>query len=69
MPAVCTGCEQPIERDRAALFMTTCLKCAKNDRTPVKAVLVYGHKTGGEVLTARGTEQVRQANRFIRRAR
>ena len=69
MPARCTNCEEPIEPERAREFLTTCLACAKQDFTPVRAVLVYGHKTGGEVVTANGGEQVRQAERFIRRAR
>lgn len=69
MPAKCEKCEAVIEPERAREFLTLCLACARDDKTPVLPVMVYDHKTAGQLEVACGHEQVRKAKRFNRRAR
>jgi len=45
-------CKKEVETERAELGLTVCLSCAKKgiaQPAPYKGVMVYSHKTAGEV--------------------
>lgn len=69
VPATCKVCDAVIERERAALLLTTCKACAEQHTPRRKAYMEYGHKTAGEIVYAEGDEAIRQCDRAYRRAR
>jgi hypothetical protein len=71
MVMLCKVCsiEIPAERLEILPHTTTCVKHSVEPKN--KAFMVYGHKTGGEVVVVNGSnkEAIRQAERAYARAR
>ena len=67
----CSDCGDKISGIRLSILPETeyCVECASNHIQPVVARMIYSHKTAGEVIVARGKENVRRLNREYTRAR
>ena len=67
----CHDCQEEISEIRLEAVPDTCycVKCADKHSDPVVARMIYSHKTAGEVIIARGKENVRRLNREYSRAR
>ena len=63
------GNEIPEMRMNAVPDTEYCVKCADKHTEPVVGRMIYGHKTAGEIVFARGKENVRRLNREYTRAR
>jgi len=63
------GNEIPEMRMKAMPDTEYCVKCTDKHTEPVVGRMIYGHKTAGEVVFARGKENVRRLNREYTRAR
>jgi hypothetical protein len=46
-----------------------CVNCADKHTEPVVGRMIYNHKTAGEVIIAKGKENIRRLNREYVRAR
>ncbi len=46
-----------------------CVNCADKHTEPIVGRMIYSHKTAGEIVFARGKENVRRLNREYARAR
>ena len=67
----CFDCGNDIPKARLDAMPDTdyCVKCADKHTEPVVGRMIYNHKTAGEVIIARGKENVRRLNREYARAR
>ena len=67
----CSDCGDKINGVRLSILPETeyCVECASKHIQPVVARMIYSHKTAGEVIVARGKENVRRLNREYTRAR
>ena len=67
----CSDCGDKISGARLSILPETeyCVECASKHIQPVVARMIYSHKTAGEVIVARGKENVRRLNREYTRAR
>ena len=67
----CSDCGSTIPMERLAILPNTehCVKCADKHSEPVVARMIYGHKTAGEVVFAKGKENIRRLNREYSRSR
>ena len=67
----CSDCGDKISGARLSILPETeyCVECASKHIQPVVARMIYSHKTAGEVIVARGKENVRRINREYTRAR
>ena len=66
----CFDCGNEIPPARLAAVETDfCVNCADRHAPPMVARMVYSHKTAGEVILARGKENIRRLNREYARAR
>ncbi len=63
------GNEIPEARLQAVPDTDYCVKCADKHTEPVVGRMIYNHKTAGEVVFARGKENIRRLNREYSRAR
>ena len=63
------GNEIPEARLQAVPDTDYCVKCADKHTEPVVGRMIYNHKTAGEVIFARGKENIRRLNREYERAR
>jgi len=67
----CLDCDGRIPFERMEILPETeyCTTCACKHEKPFVARMIYNHKTAGEVIIARGKENVRLLNREYTRAR
>ncbi len=67
----CHDCGNEIAPARLEAMPGTeyCVNCADKHTEPVVGRMIYSHKTAGEVVFARGKENVRRLNREYARAR
>ena len=67
----CSDCGDKISGARLSILPETeyCVECASKHIQPVVARMIYSHKTAGEVIVAKGKENVRRLNREYQRAR
>jgi hypothetical protein len=70
----CTVCQQDVPPARAEFLLDTgrpmsCIKCSDRVEPHRECFMVYGHKTGGELISVSGDEAIRQARRANARAR
>ena len=63
------GEEIPPARLQAVPDAEYCVKCVDKHTEPIVGRMIYNHKTAGEVIFARGKENVRRLNREYARAR
>ena len=63
------GSEIPEARLQAVPDTDYCVKCADKHTEPVVGRMIYNHKTAGEVIIARGKENIRRLNREYARSR
>ncbi len=63
------GSEIPEARLQAVPDTDYCVKCADKHAEPVVGRMIYNHKTAGEVIIARGKENIRRLNREYARSR
>ena len=67
----CIHCDQEIPQERLEILphTVTCVKCSTEEKN--LAIMVYPHKTGGDVVVVDSSnkENIRQAKRANRRAR
>ena len=67
----CFDCGEriPPARLQAVPDAEHCVKCVDKHTEPIVGRMIYNHKTAGEVIFARGKENVRRLNREYARAR
>ena len=67
----CLDCGDRIPFERMEILPETeyCTTCASKHEKPFVARMIYNHKTAGEVIIAKGKENVRLLNREYIRAR
>jgi hypothetical protein len=67
----CSDCGNVIPEARIEAVPDTeyCVNCADNHTERVVGRMIYNHKTAGEVIFARGKENIRRLNREYARAR
>ena len=67
----CIDCGNEIPEARLEFFPDTdyCVDCTDKHAEPVVARMIYNHKTAGEVIIAKGKENIRRLNREYARAR
>ena len=67
----CSECGEKIHSARLQCLPNTefCIDCAEKNTQPYIARMIYSHKTAGEVIIARGKEQIRLLDREYNRAR
>ena len=67
----CVNCGNTIPDVRLEACPETvyCVNCADKHAQPFIARMIYGHKTAGDVIIAKGKENVRRLNREYTRAR
>ena len=67
----CNDCGEKINSVRLEILPDTeyCVNCSKNHKQPMVARMIYNHKTAGEVIIAKGKENIRLLNREYTRAR
>ncbi len=63
------GSEIPEARLQAVPDTDYCVQCADKHAEPVVGRMIYNHKTAGEVIIARGKENIRRLNREYARSR
>ena len=63
------GSDIPAARLQAVPDTDYCVNCADKYTEPVVGRMIYNHKTAGEVVIARGRENIRRLNREYARAR
>jgi hypothetical protein len=68
---ICENCgsEIPMIRLDVCPGTTYCVNCVDKHAKPFIARMIYGHKTAGDVIIAKGSENVRRLNREYTRAR
>ena len=67
----CVECGNVIPDIRLEICPGTvhCVNCADKNAQPFVARMIYGHKTAGDVIIAKGKENVRRLNREYVRGR
>ena len=67
----CLECGTPIPEARMKAVPDTdyCVRCVDKHTEPTIGRMIYNHKTAGEVILARGKENIRRLNREYARAR
>ena len=67
----CFECDNEIPAARLEAMPNTeyCINCADKHTEIVMGRMIYNHKTAGEVIIARGKENIRRLNREYARAR
>ena len=67
----CIDCGNEIPKARMDAMPDTyyCVKCVDKHTEPIIGRMIYSHKTAGEVIFAKGKENVRLLNREYARAR
>lgn len=67
----CCDCSNIIPPARLDVFPDTeyCVNCADKHTPPVRARIIYSHKTAGELFVAKGKENIRRLDREYTRAR
>lgn len=67
----CFDCGNEITEARLQAVPDTdyCVKCADKHTEPVIGRMIYSHKTAGEVIIAKGKENIRRLNREYARSR
>ncbi len=67
----CFDCDNEISTARLRAMPDTeyCVNCADKHTEPVVGRMIYSHKTAGELVFARGKENIRRLNREYERAR
>ena len=67
----CFDCQMEIPQARLDALPDTeyCVHCADNYTERVVGRMIYSHKTAGELVLARGKENIRRLNREYARAR
>ncbi len=67
----CSDCfsDIPPARLEAVPHTEYCVKCADKHNPPVRARMIYSHKTAGELFIATGKENIRRLEREYTRAR
>lgn len=67
----CFECDNEIPAVRLEAMPNTeyCINCADKHTEIVMGRMIYNHKTAGEVIIARGKENIRRLNREYARAR
>jgi len=63
------GCQIPQARLEAVPDTQYCVKCVDSHSVPVTARMIYSHKTAGELIIAKGKENIRRLEREYARAR
>ena len=63
------GNEIPEARLQAVPDTEYCVNCADKHTEVIVGRMIYNHKTAGEIIFARGKENVRRLNREYARAR
>jgi hypothetical protein len=71
MTRLCIHCSTEIPSARLEVLpdTTSCVSCSEKNPPKVVARMIYNHKTAGEVIIAKGGENVRRLNREWARAR
>ena len=71
MSRLCIHCSTEIPSARLEVLPDTssCVSCSEKNPPNVVARMIYNHKTAGEVIIAKGGENVRRLNREWARAR
>ena len=71
MKKTCVDCCNEIAAARLEFLPDTdyCVKCADKHNPPVRARIIYSHKTAGELFIAKGKENIRRLDREYTRAR
>ena len=67
----CLECGTPIPEARMKAVPDTdyCVGCVDKHTEPTIGRMIYNHKTAGEVIIARGKENIRRLNREYARSR
>ncbi len=67
----CLDCGTQITEARMQAMPDTdyCVQCADKHTEPVVGRMIYSHKTAGELVFAKGKENIRRLNREYARAR
>ena len=67
----CLDCGTQITEARMQAMPDTdyCVRCADKHTEPVVGRMIYSHKTAGELVFAKGKENIRRLNREYARAR
>jgi hypothetical protein len=67
----CFDCNSTIPQARIKAVPDTeyCVECVDSHTEPTMGRMIYNHKTAGEVILARGKENIRRLNREYSRAR
>ena len=67
----CLDCGTQITEARMQAMPNTdyCVRCADKHTEPVVGRMIYSHKTAGELVFAKGKENIRRLNREYARAR
>ena len=67
----CLDCGTQITEARMQAMPDTdyCVQCADKHTEPVVGRMIYSHKTAGELVFAKGKENIRRLNREYDRAR
>jgi len=71
MNRLCVHCSIEIPSARLEVLpdATSCVSCSQKNPPKVVARMIYNHKTAGEVIIAKGGENVRRLEREYWRAR
>lgn len=67
----CLDCGEKIHQARLVVMPDAdyCIDCVDNNSEPTIARMIYNHKTAGEIVVAKGKENVRLLNRGYNRSR
>lgn len=71
MSRLCVHCSCEIPEVRLEILpdTTSCVSCSEKNPPKMVARMIYNHKTAGEVIVAKGSENVRRLQREYARAR
>jgi len=71
MNRLCVHCSTEIPSTRLEIlpYTTSCVSCSEKNPPKVVARMIYNHKTAGEVIIAKGGENVRRLEREYWRSR
>jgi len=71
MVRMCVHCSGEIPPERLEVLPDTCSCVSCSEKNPPKFIarMIYNHKTAGEVIIAKGSENVRRLRREYERAR
>lgn len=71
MDRLCVHCSCVIPSERIEVLpdTTSCVSCSRKNPPTMIARMIYNHKTAGEVIIAKGNENVRRLHREYVRAR